>query len=121
MRREFLLSGLSMGLMLVACGGGNTGAQTARQTAPGGPEKAKTATLESAANLVQSKGPVADISMYRDGFHAAKDDPQMQMEAPHYCNQVNEDFAQCVLYDGNTADARLMGIEYIISSNSYDT
>jgi hypothetical protein len=121
MRREFLLSGLSMVLMLMACGGGNTGARSATQTAPGTPESAKTAALESAANLVQSKGPVAKISMYLDGFHAAKDDPQMQMEAHHYCNQVNEDFAQCVLYDGNTPDARLMGVEYIISSNSYDT
>jgi hypothetical protein len=43
----------------------------------------------------------------------------MQMEAHHYCNQVNEDFAQCVLYDGNTDDARLMGIEYIISERTY--
>ena len=57
--------------------------------------------------------------MYLDGFHASKDDPSMQMEAHHYCNQVNNDFAQCVLFDGNTGDARLMGIEYIISEKLY--
>ena len=45
----------------------------------------------------------------------------MQMEAHHYCNQVNEDFAQCVLFDGNTADSRLMGVEYIISAKLYST
>jgi hypothetical protein len=45
----------------------------------------------------------------------------MQMEAHHYCNQVNEDLAQCVLFDANTADARLMGIEYIVSEKLYDT
>ncbi len=27
------------------------------------------------------------------------------MEAHLYCNQVNEDFAQCVLFDGNTKQA----------------
>jgi hypothetical protein len=45
----------------------------------------------------------------------------MQMESHHYCDQVNEDFAQCVLYDGNTAEARLHGVEYIISEKVYAT
>lgn len=98
--------------------GGNTGP---RETAPGSPEAAKTRALESAANVIQSKGPVSKISMYLDGFHVSKDDPDLQMEAHHYCNQVNEDFAQCVLFDGNSADSRLMGIEYIISAKLYDT
>jgi hypothetical protein len=43
----------------------------------------------------------------------------MQMEAHHYCNQMTEDFAQCVLFDGNTADARMTGIEYIVSEKLY--
>jgi hypothetical protein len=34
---------------------------------------------------------------------------------------VNEDFAQCVLYDGNGEDARLHGVEYIISERLYAT
>ena len=45
----------------------------------------------------------------------------MQMEAHHYCNQANQDLAQCVLFDGNTAEARMMGIEYIISETLYNT
>jgi hypothetical protein len=70
---------------------------------------------------MQAKAPVDEIAMYLDGFHVAKDDPALQMEAHHYCNQVNEDFAQCVLFDGNTADARLTGIEYIVAARIYDT
>jgi hypothetical protein len=104
--------------LCAACGGGNTGPQGGR-TAPGAPETARTAALETAANLMQSKGPVSKISLYLNGFHAAKDDPAMQTEAHHYCNQVNEDFAQCALFDGNAADARLMGVEYIISAKLY--
>jgi Protein of unknown function (DUF1264) len=106
------------GLAVAACGGGNTGPQEG-QPAPGPDRTAKTATLETGANVLQAKAPVEKIAMYLDGFHAAKDDPKMQMEAHHYCNQVNEDFAQCVLFDGNTAEARMMGIEYIVSEKTY--
>ena len=48
-----------------------------------------------------------------------QDDPEHQMEAHHYCNQVNEDFAQCVLFDGNDADANMTGVEYIISEQAF--
>lgn len=112
--------GVCSALLIVGCGGGNTGPKSMQEAVPGAPETAKTATLETAANMLQSKGPVSTISLYLDGFHAAKDNPKMQMEAHHYCNQMNEDFAQCVLFDGNTADARMMGIEYIVSGKTYD-
>jgi hypothetical protein len=103
----------------MGCGGGNTRPPGAEATVPGATETAGTSTLETGANLLQSKAPVEKIAMYLDGFHVAKDDPRMQMEAHHYCNQVNEDFAQCVLFDGNTANARMMGIEYIVSEATY--
>ena len=108
-------------LSAVGCGGGNTGPNTPQQAAPGADGSAKTAALETGADLLQSKGPVARISYYLEGFHTAKADPSMQMEAHHYCNQVNEDVAQCVLFDGNTADARLTGIEYIVSAPIYES
>lgn len=118
--RLLMMSLLAGSMVAAGCGGGNTGPKTTQEAVPGSPETAKTATLETAANIMQSKGPVSKISLYLDGFHAAKDNPKMQMEAHHYCNQMNEDFAQCVLFDGNTADARMMGIEYIISAKTYE-
>ena len=105
---------------LVGCGGGNTSPQGG-ETAPGAERTAKTAALETGASLMQAKAPVEKIAMYLSGFHVSKGDPKMQMEAHHYCNQANEDFAQCVLFDGNTADARMMGIEYILSEKLYNT
>jgi hypothetical protein len=103
-----------------ACGGGNTPPQGG-ENAPGTDRTAKTAALESGANLMQAKAPVEKIAMYLNGFHVSKDNPKMQMEAHHYCNQANEDLAQCVLFDANTAEARLMGVEYIISEKLYTT
>jgi hypothetical protein len=107
-------------VMVGACRGGGT-APPDGAGAPGADRTTKTAALESAANLIQAKAPVEKIAMYLDGFHVAKDDPMIQMEAHHYCNQTNEDFAQCVLFDGNTAEARMTGVEYIISEKLYDT
>lgn len=103
-----------------ACGGGNSPPQGG-ETAPGADRAPKTAALETGANLMQAKAPVEKIAMYLNGFHVSKDDPKLQMEAHHYCNQANEDLAQCVLFDGNTAEARLMGVEYIISARLYES
>jgi hypothetical protein len=104
---------------VVACGGGTAPPQGA--TPPGAERTPTTAALETGANALQAKAPVEKIAMYLDGFHVSKADPAMQMEAHHYCNQVNEDLAQCVLFDGNTAEARMTGIEYIISEKLYGT
>lgn len=92
------------------------------KTAPVGAEKsAKTKTLETGAKLLQGNAPVKGFNIYLDGFHPMKDHPEIQMEAHHYCHQVNEDFAQCVLFDGNTAKANMNGVEYIISEKLFNT
>jgi hypothetical protein len=89
---------------------------------PQGQEKtSKTRTLEAGAALLQSNPPLEPMNIYLDGFHAAKEDPSHQMEAHHFCRQVNEDFAQCVLFDGNTREANLIGIEYIISETLFES
>lgn len=120
MRASLGATTLLASVLTAACGGGNTPPQSG-ETGPGADRTAKTAALETGANLMQAKAPVEKIAMYLNGFHVSKDDPKMQMEAHHYCNQANEDLAQCVLFDGNTAEARLMGIEYIISEKLYST
>jgi hypothetical protein len=85
-------------------------------TAPGGDEKStKTQMLELGAKVLQSNAPLGPFDIYLVGFHPMKDDPESQMEAHHFCAQVNQDFAQCVLFDANTGTANLNGIEYIIS------
>jgi len=88
---------------------------------PGDPKTSKTSILEAGAKSLQSRAPLAGFDIYLDGFHALKDDPSSQMEAHHYCKQVNEDFAQCVLFDGNTRAANLTGVEYIISEKLFDS
>jgi len=87
----------------------------------GGPRTAWRKALEAGAALVQDTKPLKDFDIYVAGLHCARDDAGMQMEAHHYCRQVNQDLFQCVLFDGNTADANLIGIEYIVSGRLFDT
>jgi hypothetical protein len=64
--------------------------------------------------------PLKDFDIYVAGLHCAKHEPEMQMEAHHFCRQVNQDLFQCILFDGNTVDANLIGIEYIVSERLFD-
>jgi hypothetical protein len=42
-----------------------------------------------------------------------------QVEASHFCIHLQHDLHQCVIFDRNAADARLIGIEYIISQERF--
>lgn len=98
-------------------------AQDARpRTAPAGEPKApKTLALEAGAKALQGNAPLAGFDVYLVGFHPMKDAPENQIEAHHFCHQVNEDMAQCALFDGNTRTANMNGIEYIISEKLFNT
>ncbi|MDZ5451454.1 OBAP family protein [Labrys sp. ZIDIC5] len=77
--------------------------------------------LGMGADLLQNDSPIGAINMYLNGFHFYADDMGRQIEAHHYCTHVNEDFFQCVIYDGNKANSRLIGIEYIVSERIFKT
>jgi Protein of unknown function (DUF1264) len=107
------------GLALAGCTG--AGATGPAVEVPGRPQSAETSVLEMGATAMQRDAPTDALDIYLVGFHPMKDDPQHQFEAHHFCQQVNEDFAQCALYDGNTAEANLNGIEYIISERLFES
>ena len=62
--------------------------------------------------------------LYLCAFHIAKDNPNFKVEAHHYCSMRDlkvgkGDLHQCVIYDSKEAPAKLLGIEYIISDETY--
>jgi hypothetical protein len=111
---------LATGLFALAAGAGSALAQTAVDP-PGDDKSTKTRVLELGAKALQSTSPLGPMDIHLVGFHPMKDEPEHQMEAHHFCKQVNEDFAQCVLFDGDDADANLNGIEYIISEKIFES
>lgn len=101
---------------LAGCGGGNTKSMA---PAAGAGESAKTRLLETGAALLQEKAPLDELDAYLDGFHFYNGSLAHQVEAHHYCGHLNEDLIQCVIYDGNGAEAKLMGVEYIVLADMF--
>ncbi len=113
---EAVLAALLMAGALGGCGGDNTASNV---DAPGSKESAGTRALEAGAAVLQSKPPVDAINAYLDGFHFYSGRMRGQMEAHHYCAILNDDLIQCVIYDGNVKDAKIMGVEYIVSEKIF--
>ncbi|MET0279964.1 MAG: OBAP family protein [Steroidobacteraceae bacterium] len=113
-----VIAAAGMAGCLGACGANNTASNI---TSPGDPESAKTSALEAGAVMLQNKPPVEALNAYLDGFHFYSGNLQGQMEAHHYCSILNDELIQCVIYDGNVQDAKLMGVEYIVSGRLFAT
>lgn len=86
---------------------------------PGRPESVKTQLLEAGAATLQAKPPIEAVNAYLNGFHFYNGHPNVQMEAHHYCSILNEDVIQCIIFDGNTKQAKIMGVEYIIDEKLF--
>ncbi len=105
-------------LGILSCGGKNTPPNV---ESPGSDKSAKSKTLEAGADLLQNKSPISKINVYLDGFHFYNGNLNAQMEAHHYVSQINEDLYQAIMYDGNGPDAKIMGVEYIVSEKLFKT
>lgn len=73
----------------------------------------------------QELTPPHSVSMYLDGFHnyAGQEklpkEKQLQLRVSHYCKQLRPDLFQCIVYQGNGKDAKLLGVEYVITKEAY--
>jgi hypothetical protein len=71
--------------------------------------------------------PIKQVGMYLDGYHTYKKEEhldgekQKQIRTAHYCKQVNPDMYQCLIYDGNNPNAKVIGIEYVITDKLFKT
>ncbi|EAW13142.1 OBAP family protein [Aspergillus clavatus NRRL 1] len=88
---------------------------------PGSPRTTKSRVLEGGANMVQDFTPVKQICAHLNAFHVYATDPTRSVEANHYCTHVTEDIRQCLIYDSTKPNARLIGVEYMISPRLYET
>jgi hypothetical protein len=115
MRNEWMAA---TAFALTACGGNNSASNV---TSPGEAPSAETRVLEAGAQALQNTPPVDALNAYLDGFHFYNGRMEGQMEAHHYCSILNEEVIQCVIYDGNVAQAKIMGVEYIVSAALFNS
>lgn len=113
----YKLSVLLIGFALLSgCGGNNTPSNV---EAPGQEKTAESEILGVGADVLQDKSPLQKMNVYLDGFHFYSGYMEGQMEAHHYVTQLNEDLYQAIIFDGNGDDAKIMGIEYIVSERLF--
>lgn len=86
---------------------------------PGERKTGKTKLLEAGAEMLQREAPLRAIHAHVCGFHFYAHDIKRQVRADHYCAHLNDEVRQCVIYDSDQENARLIGIEYIISERLF--
>jgi len=107
------------GLGFVAATGLLLGRRVAGMLQAGHGHPLKHRLLDLAAGTLQRKYPLDAMSTFLNGFHFYADDMGRQVEATHLCIHLRHDLHQCVIFDSNKPDARLIGIEYIISADRF--
>jgi hypothetical protein len=105
-------------VVLAACGGIAVGALLASSLRPS-PAHAQDHKPPVAAGV---KAPIAEVlhcPLAFAGVHLLKDLPEHTQVAYHFCKPLNDDVAQCLLYDGTGPNARLIGVEYLVTDAIY--
>jgi len=111
--------GIGVAAGAVAAAGVMFGRKAAAAVKVGEGHPVKHRVLDLAAGAIQPKYPLDAMSTYLNGFHMYADEMGRQVEASHFCIHLRHDLHQCVIFDRNAADARLIGIEYIISRERF--
>jgi hypothetical protein len=78
---------------------------------------------EAADHGGKAEGPLANTHFHFCGIHMAKKNKNIQFITQHYCTAHSGgsegDVFQCVLFDGTGKNAKLIGVEYLISDEAY--
>jgi hypothetical protein len=81
------------------------------------------ATAEAAEHGAKAEGPMSNPHFHFCGIHMAKKNSSLQFITQHYCaahsGGAEGDVFQCVLFDGTGKNAKLIGVEYLISDEAY--
>ncbi|KAF9279711.1 hypothetical protein BGZ68_007739 [Mortierella alpina] len=84
-----------------------------------GQTSSMTATLAAGTTGLQSFKPMGGICEAFCGIHLYPNDPKRQYIGYHYCHMIDEDRRQCLVYDSDSENAKLVAVEYIISEKLF--
>jgi hypothetical protein len=79
------------------------------------------AQSESKTNAAEKNWPTGAIHAHVCGFHFYSGDMKRQVTVHHYCSHWTDEILQCVLFDSDKPNARMIGIEYIVSAKLFES
>lgn len=83
-----------------------------------GPQRAVELRGDPATNTAQSNLPASNFALHIDAErHFPGDDKKI---AHHYCKQVSGGLTECQLYDSDSPNARLVGVELVVPTDTYN-
>ncbi|KAK2447511.1 histone acetyltransferase [Trifolium repens] len=89
---------------------------------PGEPMTMEQHFVDKSAMMVQSFKPINQMSQHVCTFAMYSHDMSRQIETHHYCSRLSNQFLQCAVYDSDDPNkGRLIGVEYIISDDVFET
>lgn len=87
---------------------------------PGEKLSVKKRVMDTSSDMMQHFAPIQSIHAHLQGFHCYSTELARHVESHHFCSHLNDDVHQCVIYDSDKANARLIGIEYIITGKTFE-
>lgn len=88
---------------------------------PGDSRSIKSRIMEDGASLLQPKMPVGSLKEHLCGVDFYNGDLKRQVFSHKFCSHLNDDVHQCIIFDKNEPNARLIGVEYLISEKLFKT
>jgi hypothetical protein len=84
------------------------------------PSAAEATAAPKSSEPAPDLAPISAIHAHVCGIHFYSGNLKRQIIAQHYCAHFNDEVLQCVLYDSEKKNARLIGVEYIVSAKIFD-
>ena len=85
------------------------------------PSSIETPAAPKSAEATPGFAPLKGIHAHVCGIHFYSGNMKRQLIAQHYCAHLTDEILQCILYDSEGKDARLIGIEYIVSARIFES
>jgi hypothetical protein len=85
------------------------------------PSPAETVAAPKSSEPNADLAPIGAIHAHVCGIHFYSGNMKRQIIAQHYCAHLSDEILQCVLYDSEKKDARLIGVEYIVSAKIFES
>ncbi|GAB4831510.1 hypothetical protein Ancab_005528 [Ancistrocladus abbreviatus] len=86
---------------------------------PGKPMTTGQHILDKGTQLMQSLKPIKHISQHACTFAFYSHDICRHIQTHHFVSRINQDFLQSAVYDSPDSNARLIGVEFIISDRLF--